>query len=97
MYVPIIILQHTTSTIFVFTSLDVKKDPFRPVISIDQQSIVMYLSLKGLSAVEIHNDLGATLKGEARFYSTVTYSLAKPSFLSPKTLQPSEGPDPNSQ
>jgi hypothetical protein len=35
----------------------------------DQQSIVMYLSLKGLNAVEIHNDLVATLKGEAKSYS----------------------------
>jgi hypothetical protein len=38
----------------------------------DQQSIVMYLSLKGLNAVEIHNDLVATLKGEAKLDSTVT-------------------------
>jgi hypothetical protein len=30
----------------------------------DQQSIVMYLSLKDLNAVEIQKDLIATLKGE---------------------------------
>jgi hypothetical protein len=50
----------------------------------DQQSTVMYLSLKGLNAVEIHNDLVDTLKGEAKSYSTVTYYLRKPSFSSPR-------------
>jgi hypothetical protein len=60
----------------------------------DQQSIVMYLSLKDLNAIEIHNDLVATLKGEARFYGTVTYYLRKPSFSSPKTPQPSESSAP---
>jgi hypothetical protein len=38
----------------------------------DQSSIVMYLSLKGLNAVEIHNDPVATLKGEATSYSIAT-------------------------
>jgi hypothetical protein len=61
MYIPITILQHTTSVTSVFTSPDGKTDPLRSVISIGQQSIVIYLSLKGLSAVEIHNDLVATL------------------------------------
>jgi hypothetical protein len=61
----------------------------------DQQSIVTYLSLKGLNAVEIHNDLAATLKGKAKSESTVTYCLREPSFSSPKTLQPSESPAPN--
>jgi hypothetical protein len=60
----------------------------------DQQSIVMYLSLKGLNAVEIHNDLVATLKGEAKSHSIVTYYLRKLSSSSPKTLQPSESPAP---
>jgi hypothetical protein len=50
----------------------------------DQQSIVMYPSLKGLNAVEIHDDLVATLKGEVKSDSTVTYFLRKPSFSSPK-------------
>jgi hypothetical protein len=54
----------------------------------------MYLSLKGLNAVEIHNDLVAILKGEARSCRTVTYYPRKPSFSSPKTLQPSENPAP---
>jgi hypothetical protein len=60
----------------------------------DQQSIVMYLSLKGLNAVEIHNDLVAPLKDELKSYRTVTYYLRKPSFWSPKTPQPSESPAP---
>jgi hypothetical protein len=58
----------------------------------DQQSIVMYLGLKGLNAVEIHNGLVATLKGEAKSDSTVTDYLRKPSISSPKTHQPSESP-----
>jgi hypothetical protein len=57
-------------------------------------SIVMYLSLKGLNAGEIHYDLVATLNGEAKSYSTVTYYLRKPSFSSPKTARPSESPAP---
>jgi hypothetical protein len=58
----------------------------------DQQSIVMYLSLKGLNTVEIHNDLVAPLKGEAKSHCTVMYYLRKPSFSSPKTPRPSESP-----
>jgi hypothetical protein len=50
----------------------------------------MYLSLKGLNAVKIHNDLVATLKGGAKSHSTVTYYFRKPSFSNPKTRQPSE-------
>jgi hypothetical protein len=60
----------------------------------DWQSIVMYISLKGLNAVKIHNDLVATLRGEAKFYITGTYYLRKPSFLSPKIPQPCESPAP---
>jgi hypothetical protein len=33
----------------------------------------MYLSLKGLNAVEIHNNLVATLKGEVKSYGSVMY------------------------
>jgi hypothetical protein len=58
----------------------------------DQQSIVMYLSLKDLTAVEIHDDLVATLKGEAKSCSIITYYFRKPSFSSLKTPQPSESP-----
>jgi hypothetical protein len=54
----------------------------------------MCLSLKGLNAVEIHNDLIGTLKDRAKSYGAVTYYLCKPSFASPKTPQPSEGPAP---
>jgi hypothetical protein len=60
----------------------------------DQQSIVMYLSLKGLNAVEIDNNLAATLKGEAKSYGIVAYYLRKPSFSSLKTPQSSESPAP---
>jgi hypothetical protein len=54
----------------------------------------MYLSLKGVDAVQIHNDLVATRKGEAKSYRNVTYYLRKLSFSSPKTPQPSESPAP---
>jgi hypothetical protein len=60
----------------------------------DQQSIVRYLSLNGLNAAEIHNDLVATLKGQAKSDVTVMYHLRKPSFSSPKTSHPSESPAP---
>jgi hypothetical protein len=94
MYIPIARLQHTTSAMFVFTFLDVKTDPSRSFLSMDQQPGVMYLSLKGLNAVEIYNDLVATLKGDAKSDSTVTYYFCKPSFSSPKTTRPSESPAP---
>jgi hypothetical protein len=83
LYIPIAILRHTTSTASVFTSPGLKMDPLRSVISMDQQSIVMYFGLKGLNAVEIRNDFVATLKGEAKSYNTVTYYLRKPSFPRP--------------
>jgi hypothetical protein len=78
----------------VFTSLEVKTDQLRSVISMDQQSVVMYFSLRGLNAVEIHNDLVATLKGEARSSGIVTDYLCKPNFSNPTTPQPSESPAP---
>jgi hypothetical protein len=49
----------------------------------DQESIVQYLALKGMSAVEIHKDLVATLKDEAVAYSTVTRYLRSTSFSAP--------------
>jgi hypothetical protein len=88
------ILQSTTSKVSVFTSPDIEADPSRTALSMDHQSIVMYLSLRGLNAVETHNSLVATLKGEEKSYSTVTHHLNKPSFSSPKTRQPSESPAP---
>jgi hypothetical protein len=50
----------------------------------------MCLSLKGLNAVEVHNDSVATLKGEAKSDGTITYYLRKPSLSRPKTPKPSE-------
>jgi hypothetical protein len=54
----------------------------------------MYPNLKGLNAVEIHNDLVAKLKGEAKSNNPATYYLRKPSYSSPKTPQPSGSPAP---
>jgi hypothetical protein len=65
-----------------------------PLISKDHRLILMYLSLKGLNTVEIHSDLVATFKGDVKSYSTVTYSLRRPSFSSPKSPHPSESPAP---
>jgi hypothetical protein len=53
-----------------------------------------HLSLKGLNAVEIHNNLVAAFKGGANADSTVTYHLRKPSFPIPKAPQLSESPAP---
>jgi hypothetical protein len=72
------------STTSVFASPDVKTDPLRFVVSMDQQLIMMYLSLKGLNAVEMHNDLIATLKGEAKSSRVITYYLRKASLSSQK-------------
>jgi hypothetical protein len=94
LYIPNTILQHTASTTYVFTSPEMKTEPLRSVISMDQQSIVMYLSLKGLNAVKIYNELVATLKGEAKFSGPAKHYLCKPSFSNPKTPQPSERPAP---
>jgi histone-lysine N-methyltransferase SETMAR len=55
---------------------------------------VVYLSLKGLNAVEIQNDLVATLKDGAKSNSIVMHYLRKSSFSSPKTPQSSESPNP---
>jgi hypothetical protein len=77
-----------------FTFPDMETDPSRSVISMDQQLIVMYLSLKGLNTVEIHNVLVAIRKGETKFYSILMCNFHKPSFSRPKTPQPSESPAP---
>jgi hypothetical protein len=73
---------------------DVKTGLVRSVISMDQQSIVTYLSLKGLNAVEIHNELVATFKGEAKPCHSITYCLRKPSFSNPWASRRSENPAP---
>jgi hypothetical protein len=59
----------------------------------DQQSIVRYLSMKGLSAVTIHYDLVPTLGAEAVSYPSVTRYLREAIFASsnlPNPLAPPE-------
>jgi hypothetical protein len=59
----------------------------------DQQSIVLYLSRKGLSAVTIHGDLVASLGAEAVSYPSVTCYLREAIFSSsnlPDRLPPPE-------
>jgi hypothetical protein len=59
----------------------------------DQKNIVLYLSLKGMNAVEIRKDLKATLKDEAVCYGTVTRYLRSRSFTvsaKPKRIQSDE-------
>jgi hypothetical protein len=59
----------------------------------DQQSIVLYLSRKRLSAVAIHDDLVATLGAEAVNYPSVTRYLREAIFASsypPDPLPPPE-------
>jgi hypothetical protein len=59
----------------------------------DQQSIVFYLSRKGLSAIAIHNDLVATLAAETMSYPSVTRYLRQTIFASsnqPGPLSPPE-------
>jgi hypothetical protein len=45
--------------------------------SMDERSIAPYLSMKGLSAREIHQELVETLGAEAVEYCTLTYDLPK--------------------
>lgn len=59
----------------------------------DQKSIVSYLSLKGMTAVQIHADLVATLKGEAVSYGSVTRYLRSKSFIDVKNLMQNGPPD----
>jgi hypothetical protein len=54
----------------------------------DQQSIVLYLSRKGLSAAAIHDNIVATLGAEALSYPSVTPCLREAIFVS------SNSPDP---
>jgi hypothetical protein len=48
-----------------------------------QRSIAIYLSLKGLSAMEIHNNLAESLGSEPVAYSTITLYLCMTSFSDP--------------
>jgi hypothetical protein len=77
LYIPSIVLQHAMTT-----SPDVKTELLRSVISMDQQSIVMYLSLKGLNlgtsktGLQVHHLRGSITfcRRLVRFFS----SLKKP-------------------
>jgi hypothetical protein len=49
-----------------------------------QSPIVTYLSLKGMSAREIHDDIVATIRPDAVSYSSVTRYLREAQFLPSK-------------
>jgi hypothetical protein len=60
----------------------------------DHKSIVLYLSLKGMTAIEIHADLVVTLKIEVVCYGLVTcylHSRNFTTFIDPRQIEP---PDP---
>jgi hypothetical protein len=59
----------------------------------DQQSIVLYLSRKGLSAVVIHDDLVATFGAEAVSSSSVTRYLHEVIFASSNPPDPLPPPE----
>jgi hypothetical protein len=62
---------------------------------VDQRSIVLYLTRKGLSAIAIHDDLVATLGAEAVSYPSVTRYLHEAIFVS--SNQPDPLPPPEHQ
>jgi hypothetical protein len=49
----------------------------------DQRSIVLYLARKDLPAMEIDNDLAATLRSDAMGHNSVMYFLGEAKFPSP--------------
>jgi hypothetical protein len=59
----------------------------------DRQSIVLYLSRKGLSAVAIHDDLVATLGAKAVSYPSVTRYLHEVIFASSNPPDPLPPPE----
>jgi hypothetical protein len=59
----------------------------------DQQSIVVYLSRKGLSAVAIHNGLVAILGAAEVSYPSVTRYLREAIFASSNPPDPLPPPD----
>jgi hypothetical protein len=59
----------------------------------DQQSIALYLSRKGLSAVAIHDDLVATFGAEAVSYPSVTHYLREAIFVSSNPPDPLPPPE----
>jgi hypothetical protein len=50
------------------------------VSGMGQKSIVLYLSLKGMTSVEMYANLVAVLKTEAACYGSVTHYLCSPCF-----------------
>jgi hypothetical protein len=58
-----------------------------------RQSIVLYLSRKGLSAIAIHDDVVATLGAEAVSYPSVTRYLREVIFASSNPPGPLPPPD----
>jgi hypothetical protein len=66
---------------------------FRYVRYMAQQSIVLYLSRKGLSAVVIHDDPVADLGAEAVGYPSVTRYLREVIFTSSNPLNPLPPPE----
>jgi hypothetical protein len=59
----------------------------------DQQSIVIYFSRKGLSAAAIHDDLVATLGAEAVSYPSVTRYLREAIFALSNPPDPLPAPE----
>jgi hypothetical protein len=59
----------------------------------NQQSIILYLSKKGLSAVVIHDDLVATLGAEAVSHRSVTRHLCEAIFASSNPPDPLPPPE----
>jgi hypothetical protein len=60
---------------------------------VDQQSVVVHLSRKGLSAVAIHDDLVATLGSEAVSYPSVIRYLREAIFASSNPPDPLPPPE----
>jgi hypothetical protein len=63
--------------------------------SMNQRPIALYLSMKGLSATLIHQELVDTLDPEAAAYSTVTWYLREARFASENEEVPIENADHN--
>jgi hypothetical protein len=59
----------------------------------DQRSIILYLSRKGLSAITIYDDFVATLSAEAVSYPSVTRYLREAIFASSNPPDPLPPPE----
>jgi hypothetical protein len=60
----------------------------------NQKFIVLYLGLKGMSAIDAHDDYVATLKSEAVCYDSVTRSFRNRSFTGVTDPNPNVQTDP---